>query len=284
MRELPSVNTPPLCGFGVIHIALSRLRKPCTLVAQKNGKHEQAPKEQPKQAHCANQIYCTPGPRESQLKWARPRRRPGSRGAVPGGVSSKNGPHAKQHKNPVLYYVDKKSLPVHLFVCPTKQTSILQPLDISSRNQNFHIFARFGVCLGREVSPGRRVGVPRAEGVVTHRLSTARKQTQPFRKKKEGILRRAATRTRAQPRTGSGPRPRRPSNSRPTHAHRPPTLAPRWHVKGQGCGAGRCGERCEGRGAGLGRRGPGGARPPRHATTAAVFVQLALRWGRNWAA
>ena len=32
-------------------------------------------------------------------------------------------------------------------------------------------------------------------------------------------------------------------------------------------------------------RGPGGARPPRHATTAAaVFVQLALRWRRNWAA
>ena len=32
--------------------------------------------------------------------------------------------------------------------------------------------------------------------------------------------------------------------------------------------------------------GPGGARPPRDATTAAaaVFVQLALRWGRNWAA
>jgi len=30
----------------------------------------------------------------------------------------------------------------------------------------------------------------------------------------------------------------------------------------------------------------GGACPPRHATTvaAAVFVQLALRWGRNWAA
>jgi len=28
------------------------------------------------------------------------------------------------------------------------------------------------------------------------------------------------------------------------------------------------------------------ARPPRHATTAAaaVFAQLALRWGRNWAA
>ena len=42
-----------------------------------------------------------------------------------------------------------------------------------------------------------------------------------------------------------------------------------------------------GRGAGLGLRGPGGARPHRHATTAAaavVFVHLALRWGRNWAA
>jgi len=29
----------------------------------------------------------------------------------------------------------------------------------------------------------------------------------------------------------------------------------------------------------LGLRGPGGARPPRQATTAAVFVQLALRLG-----
>ena len=38
--------------------------------------------------------------------------------------------------------------------------------------------------------------------------------------------------------------------------------------------------------AGLGLRGPGGAHPHRHATTAAavVFVHLALRWGRNWAA
>ena len=44
--------------------------------------------------------------------------------------------------------------------------------------------------------------------------------------------------------------------------------------------------RATGRGAGLGLRGPGGARPHRHATTsaAAVLVQLALRWGRNWAA
>jgi len=45
--------------------------------------------------------------------------------------------------------------------------------------------------------------------------------------------------------------------------------------------------RATGRGAGLGLRGPGGARPHRHATTAAaaaVFVQLALRRGRNWAA
>ena len=43
---------------------------------------------------------------------------------------------------------------------------------------------------------------------------------------------------------------------------------------------------CHGRGAGLGHRGPGGARPPRHANAAAtaVFVQLALRCGRNWAA
>ena len=51
-------------------------------------------------------------------------------------------------------------------------------------------------------------------------------------------------------------------------------------------GAGRCGERATGRGAGLGLRGPGGARPPRHATAtaAAVFVQLALRCGRSWVA
>ena len=41
-----------------------------------------------------------------------------------------------------------------------------------------------------------------------------------------------------------------------------------------------------GRGARSGLRGLGGACQPRHATTtaAAVFVQLALRWGRNWAA
>jgi len=51
----------------------------------------------------------------------------------------------------------------------------------------------------------------------------------------------------------------------------------------QGRGAGRCGGRCGGRttghGAGLGLRGPGGARLPRLATTAAaaVFVQLKLR-------
>ena len=38
-------------------------------------------------------------PRESQLTWARPRRRPGSIGTVPGELSSKNGPHEKQHKN-----------------------------------------------------------------------------------------------------------------------------------------------------------------------------------------
>jgi len=51
-------------------------------------------------------------------------------------------------------------------------------------------------------------------------------------------------------------------------------------------GAGRCGGRATGRGAGLWLRGPGVARPHRHATTAAaaVFVQLTLRWGRNWAA
>ena len=52
----------------------------------------------------------------------------------------------------------------------------------------------------------------------------------------------------------------------------------------KGHGAGSCGGRITGRGEGPGLRGPGGARPPRHATAAAVFVQLALRWGRNWAA
>jgi len=46
-------------------------------------------------------------------------------------------------------------------------------------------------------------------------------------------------------------------------------------------GAGRCGRRATGRGAGLGLRGPGDARPHRHVNTAAVavFAQLALRWG-----
>ena len=39
---------------------------------------------------------------------------------------------------------------------------------------------------------------------------------------KKGMLRRAATRTQARPRTMPGPRPRRPSNSHPTHACRPP--------------------------------------------------------------
>ena len=54
---------------------------------------------------------------------------------------------------------------------------------------------------------------------------------------------------------------------------------------GRRCG-GRDGELATGRGAGLGLLSPGGTRPPRHATTAAtaVFVQLALIWGRNWAA
>ena len=47
----------------------------------------------------------------------------------------------------------------------------------------------------------------------------------------------------------------------------------------EGRGAGRCEGRTTGRGAGLGLRGPSGARPPRHATAAAaVVVQLALRW------
>jgi len=56
--------------------------------------------------------------------------------------------------------------------------------------------------------------------------------------------------------------------------------------RGAGRGGGRGGRSATGRGAGLGLRGPGSARPPRHATiaAAAVFVHLALRWGRNWAA
>jgi len=51
----------------------------------------------------------------------------------------------------------------------------------------------------------------------------------------------------------------------------------------EGHGAGRCGGRATGSDAGLGLRGPGGAHTPRLATAAAaaVFVQLALRWGRN---
>ena len=53
----------------------------------------------------------------------------------------------------------------------------------------------------------------------------------------------------------------------------------------KGRGAGGFGGRDGGCGAGLGLRGPGGACPPRDATAAAavVFVQLVLRWRRNWA-
>ena len=61
-------------------------------------------------------------------------------------------------------------------------------------------------------------------------------------------------------------------NPRPTHARRPPRCL--WAAReGEACeerGAGhgeRGGGRATGRGAGLGLRGPGGARPPRHATT-----------------
>jgi len=63
-----------------------------------------------------------------------------------------------------------------------------------------------------------------------------------------------------------------------------------WGAVGAGHGRWRyaCvrGGRATGRGAGIGFWGPGGARPHRHATTAAaaVFVQIALRWGSNWAA
>ena len=66
----------------------------------------------------------------------------------------------------------------------------------------------------------------------------------------------------------------------------PPSRTTTTTAAAAAAGAGRCGGRCggraTGRGAGLVFRGPGGARPPRHATTAAaaaVFVQLALRWG-----
>ena len=62
--------------------------------------------------------------------------------------------------------------------------------------------------------------------------------------------------------------------------HRPQLFT--WATREGRCG-GRCGRRCGGRaaefGAGSGLRGPGGARPPRLATTAAaaaVFVQLTL--------
>ena len=50
-----------------------------------------------------------------------------------------------------------------------------------------------------------------------------------------------------------------------------------------GRGGGRDEGRSDGRGGPLGLRCPGGARPPRYATTA-VFAQLALGRGRNWAA
>ena len=81
---------------------------------------------------------------------------------------------------------------------------------------------------------------------------------------------------------------RRPSNPRPARPCRLPRCpwATREGRARKGRGAGRGGGRSIGRGAGLGLRGPGSARPPRHAITAAaaVFAQLALRWGRNWAA
>jgi len=81
-------------------------------------------------------------------------------------------------------------------------------------------------------------------------------------------------------------------NTRATHACRPPRCPSATREeraregRGERRGGGRCAGRNTGRGAGPGLRGPGGARPPRPATTAAaaVFAQLALRWGRNWAA
>ena len=77
-------------------------------------------------------------------------------------------------------------------------------------------------------------------------------------------------------------------NPRPTNACRPPRC-PWATLEGRarkGCGAGRGGGRCRGsttgRGAGLGLWDPGGARAPRHATTAAAagFANLANR--RDW--
>jgi len=77
------------------------------------------------------------------------------------------------------------------------------------------------------------------------------------------------------------------SSSASGGTHATPALGSREGRTREGRGAGRCGGRATGRGAGRGAgpglRSPGGAHPPRHAT-AAVFVQLALRWGRNWAA
>ena len=53
------------------------------------------------------------------------------------------------------------------------------------------------------------------------------------------------------------------------------------HAKDAAQLRGRCGGRASSLGAGPGLRGPGGARPHRHANSAsaAVFVHLALRWG-----
>ena len=76
-------------------------------------------------------------------------------------------------------------------------------------------------------------------------------------------------------------------NPHATHACRPPRCPWAKHEgRSAGCGGWLCRGRATGRNAGLGLRGPGSARPPRHAltTAAAVFSQLALRWGRNWAA
>ena len=61
-------------------------------------------------------------------------------------------------------------------------------------------------------------------------------------------------------------------NSRPTYACRPPRCpwATREGRARKGRGAGRHRGRTKGRGAGLDLRGPGGARPPCHATTTAA--------------
>ena len=71
-------------------------------------------------------------------------------------------------------------------------------------------------------------------------------------------------------------------NPRPTHACRPP----RPHVKDAAQGVAEDVSQDATQDLAFRARATGGAHPPRHATTAAVFVHLTptLRYGRNWAA